>query len=152
MVKRVKEFVFIFIFLIFSIVLTSNFISAADCNGYLNCNGITIDVQCRYGTGGVCTWNGYSCVNVAGKSCSDITSSSYCYSQIGCTWSGPVCSSGVCCVGGQIASSSTSCNSQTRFICTGQKIQIQSSSEYCNGYDATSCGTTWGPWTNQYVY
>jgi len=70
----------------------------------------------------------------------------------GCTWSGPVCSSGVCCVGGQIADSSTSCASQVRFICTNQVIEIQSSSEYCTGSGPDSCGTTWGPWVNQYVY
>jgi hypothetical protein len=150
MVRKGVRIVLLLVLAVFFI----GFTSAADCNGnpYLNCHGVTNMEQCTYAYPGICIWSGTSCNNVADKYCSDITYRFYCTSEIGCTWSGPVCSSGVCCVEGQIVGSSNSCNTETRFICTDQKIQIQTRSQYCTGDGPDSCGTTWDSWTNQYVY
>jgi hypothetical protein len=141
-----------FLFTLF-IIFSSNFVSAVDCNGnpYLNCGGVTDSIQCQYMYGGICTWTGSSCANVGGADCSMITNQFACISQVGCSWSGPVCSSGVCCVGGQIASSGTACASETRWICTGQTIQLQARSQYCSGYSATSCGE-WESWNNEVLW
>jgi hypothetical protein len=85
MVKRGISCVFLILFSILSIVLFSNFASAA-CSGTLRCDYLGTQFACDTTYGFYCYWEAGSCYNDA-SSCADIASETYCTSAIGCTWS-----------------------------------------------------------------
>ena len=153
--NRLKKLVIslLFSFTLF-ILFSSSFANADACSGNLNCNSLISTyggtttytiynnvAALRAGCSCTCSSGSCSyCSNIYSQ-CSSFTSSSGCMPGTGCTWTG--CSSGPCCVGGQIAGSSTSCATLgTTFSCSSQQITVSTTVQYCNGVSTSCSGST----------
>ncbi len=138
MVKRGVSNIFLFVFSIFSFIFILNFATSA-CTGTLNCGFITDSTQCNTEYGGVCHWDGSSCVSNSGATCADVTSTC---GTVGCSGGG--CTSGACCdtSTGLFRPSYFACATLNSFYscADGNTIKIEGTTQYCTGSSATCDG------------
>ncbi|MGY4884829.1 MAG: DUF4215 domain-containing protein [Nanobdellota archaeon] len=103
MMKRGKDYIFLILISIVSLITFSNFISAActPASQPIVCSYISDPYECQMTYGTYCYYDGSTCRNKGAPgeiTCSDVYEQNLCTSKIGCTWSTPTvyCGDNLC--------------------------------------------------------